>query len=283
MRKSFVFKIQAEFLNCQRKDFARGSLHTIILWNWLSVFKFTTIKKKKTPLCRTWKHGSADTSNSQKSLLTFPDGLLILTRPKYRQMKCQSFHQQYLHSPPFSQGRIYCLSSRHAGKNRVTGSVCLHLSVHQVSFQGIVKRSKIGHAAQAFEAGRVNTYANVSSWKQSDLSTSRQHRRWFTLEKTSLYIRSTPRQSPMEQGLLQQPAPCRGLCGRGRPGQPSRRGLLARRNRAQERCRKGVKGKKPGRSIHFKSIPFFLSKRMLLNVFLCRSVSLSLVFDLMTP
>lgn len=202
----------------------------------------------------------------------------MLTRLKYRQMKCQSFHQQYLHSPPFSQGRIYSVIIQTRGEEQGN-----HLPVHQVSFQGIIKRSKIGNAAQAFEAGRLNAYANVSRWKQSDLSTSRQHRRWFTLEKMSLYIRSTPRQSPTEQGLLQQPAPCQGLCGRGRPGQPSRRGLLARRNRAQERCRKSVKGKKPGKSIHFKSIPFFLSKTMLLNVFLCRSVISSLVFDLMTP
>lgn len=66
------------------------------------------------------------------------------------------------------------LSSRHTRKNKVTSSLSLHLPVHQVSFLTIIRSSKIGNAAQAFEAGILNMYANVSSWKQSDTSTSRQ-------------------------------------------------------------------------------------------------------------
>lgn len=180
----------------------------------------------------------------------------------------------------FPKAESTLLSSRHRGKNRVTGSLCLHLPVRQVSFQGIVRRSEIGNAARAVEAGRLNLCANVSSWKQSD--TRRQTQALIYLGEN---VRLRTQHSPSVTGGAGAAAAASPVLG----GSREDGGLLARRRwaegavgggkqsigseQAEERCSESVKGKKNLANLRTSNlVSFFLSKTMLLNVFLCRSV-----------
>lgn len=133
-------------------------------------------------------------------------------------MKCQSFHQQYAHSAPLSQGRIYSVIIQ------VTSSVCLRLPVRQVSSQVIARRSEMGNAARAFAAGILNVCANGSSWKQPDTS-------WPT--HGLLYLGENVHLHGQHSSSATDGARPLGCCQRGTPGQLYHQGSMARRRQAE--------------------------------------------------
>lgn len=84
----------------------------------MSVFEFTTVRTE---------HGSRAWQvpvNLRDLSPRISRWTLVLTRLKYRQMKCPSSHQQSIHSPPSPQGRIYSVII-HTGRSKVTSSACI--------------------------------------------------------------------------------------------------------------------------------------------------------------
>lgn len=138
-----------------------------------------------------------------------PDWPLLLPSLKHSQVKRQSFHQHRVRSLPLFPRQNYHSSTQNT---EVTSSVHLRLPVGQVTFQGIVRRSKTDKAAKACRAAILSLYRSVSSWKRSDFSPSQQAQALIHLGGKGLLHAPTscPRGQPADRGTRQEGGPEKG-------------------------------------------------------------------------
>lgn len=147
----------------------------------------------------------------------------------------------------FSKAKLSFIQTQNT---EVTSSVHLRLPAGQVTFQGIIRRSKTDKAAKACRAAILSLYRSVSSWKRSDFSPSQQAR-------VLIYLGG--------KGLLHAPT----SCPQGQPADGAGRGTRERdltgREKQAERERRG---KMANRQASNPSL-FSSQERKLLDVFLC--------------
>lgn len=116
---------------------------------------------------------------------------MILTRLEYNQVKRQSFHEQYVRSPPPFQGRSIIQAD-----NKVFSCVHLHSPMHQETLQLLSSKTAEQRYWACMQMWAAGNYL-ASAWGYK-------HKCPFTLEKTGTYT---------HEPVSAMAAEAAGLCG----------------------------------------------------------------------